>query len=116
MELVPIDGRLLQINCQHFVLNQKSENPFEIMKTSNHSVCVSRTKILSSMTVAMAAACLMIGANPTEAQVINFDYPGGGSSVNGQTPANYSGQGAFSDTGNNYWNPVVPNGTTSGGL
>ena len=25
---------------------------------------------------------------------------------------NYSGQGADADSGNNYWNPIVPNGTT----
>ena len=29
---------------------------------------------------------------------------------------NYSGQGAYSDSGHNYWNAVVGNGTTSSGL
>ncbi|HVU27573.1 MAG TPA: glycoside hydrolase N-terminal domain-containing protein [Verrucomicrobiae bacterium] len=46
----------------------------------------------------------------THAQVINFDAPGG------LGAANYSGQGALSDSGNNYWNPVVKGGTTTGGL
>src|SRR5258708_26390209 len=41
-----------------------------------------------------------------QAQVINFDVPGGAGA------ANYSGQGAYSDPGNNHWNPVVGNGTT----
>jgi hypothetical protein len=40
------------------------------------------------------------------AQVINFDVPGGAGAVN------YSGQGAYSDPGNNYWNPIVGGGTT----
>ncbi len=41
-----------------------------------------------------------------EAQVINFDVPGGAGA------ANFSGQGAYPDPGNNYWNPVTGNGTT----
>jgi hypothetical protein len=42
----------------------------------------------------------------TQAKVINFDVPGGAGAVN------YSGQGAYSDPGNNYWNPIVGGGTT----
>ena len=41
------------------------------------------------------------------AQVINFDVPGGAGA------ANFSGQGAYPDPGNNYWNPVLGGGTTS---
>jgi len=41
-----------------------------------------------------------------QAQVINFDVPGGAGAVN------YSGQGAFPDPDNNFWNPVVGGGTT----
>ena len=41
-----------------------------------------------------------------QAQVINFDVPGGAGA------ANYSGQGAYPDPGNNYWNPIVGGGTT----
>ncbi len=41
--------------------------------------------------------------------VINFDTPG---SFN----VNYVGQGAFSNPGHNYWNPVANNGTTSAGV
>jgi hypothetical protein len=41
-----------------------------------------------------------------QAQVINFDVPGGAGAVN------YSGQGAYSDPGKNYWNPIVGGGTT----
>ena len=43
--------------------------------------------------------------------VMNFDVPGGASG-----DVNYSGQGAYSDSGHNYWNAVVGNGTTSSGL
>jgi hypothetical protein len=41
--------------------------------------------------------------------VVNFDVEGGYSGG----PGNYSGQGAYSDVGNNYWNPIVPDGTTT---
>src|SRR6267154_1512122 len=41
-----------------------------------------------------------------QAQVINFDVPGGAGA------ANYSGQGAYSDPGNNHWNPVIGNAST----
>jgi hypothetical protein len=41
-----------------------------------------------------------------QAQVINFDVPGGAGA------ANYSGQGAYPDPGNNYWNPITGGGTT----
>jgi hypothetical protein len=40
---------------------------------------------------------------------INFDVPGGAGG------ANYVGQGAYSDPGNNYWNAIVANGTTPAG-
>src|SRR5712675_1789755 len=40
------------------------------------------------------------------AQVINFDVPGGAGA------ANYTGQGAYSDPGNNHWNPVIGNAST----
>ena len=56
------------------------------------------------------AAGLLFCGNLTRAQVINFDAPGGVSA------ANYSGQGACSDPGDNYWNPISYQGTTSGGL
>src|ERR1700722_6382562 len=42
----------------------------------------------------------------TQAQVINFDVPGGAGA------ANYSGQGAYPDPGNNFWNAIVGGGTT----
>jgi hypothetical protein len=44
--------------------------------------------------------------NATQAQVINFDVPGSAGAVN------YSGQGAYPDSGNNYWNAIVGGGTT----
>ena len=43
----------------------------------------------------------MLCGNATQAQVINFDVPGGVAGA-----ANYSGQGAYSDPGKNYWNPI----------
>src|SRR5258708_6597125 len=42
----------------------------------------------------------------TQAQVINFDVPGGAGATN------YSGQGAYSDPGNDYWNAISGGGTT----
>ena len=78
---------------------------------------------MSLMTVSMAAACLLLGIIPTQAQVINFDVPG--ATNRGQTFAsgsrfnvgtNFVGQGALSDLGNYYWNAVLFNSTTSGGL
>ena len=54
----------------------------------------------------LSAACFGLCNATTRAQVINFDVPGGAGA------ANYSGQGAYPDPGNNYWNPVVGNGTT----
>jgi hypothetical protein len=54
----------------------------------------------------LAAVCIRLFAGTTQAQVVNFDVPGGAGAVN------YSGQGAYSDPANNYWNPVVGNGTT----
>jgi hypothetical protein len=53
-----------------------------------------------------AAVCLGLCNDATRAQVINFDVPGGADA------ANYSGQGACPDPGNNYWNPIVGGGTT----
>jgi hypothetical protein len=41
------------------------------------------------------------------AQVINFEVPGGAGA------ADYAGQGAYSDLGHNFWNPVRGGGTTS---
>ena len=54
----------------------------------------------------LAVVCLLLCGYAVRAQVINFDVPGGAGAVN------YSGQGAYSDPGNNYWNPVVGGGTT----
>ena len=54
----------------------------------------------------LTAVCLGLLATLAQAQVINFDVPGGAGA------ANYSGQGAYTDPGNNYWNPIVGNGTT----
>ncbi|MGA9777598.1 MAG: hypothetical protein WBS33_04940 [Verrucomicrobiia bacterium] len=54
----------------------------------------------------LSALCLGLCGTATWAQVINFDVPGGAGATN------YSGQGAYPDPGNNYWNPVVGNGTT----
>ena len=69
-----------------------------------------------------AAACLLLAVGSAQSQVINFDVPGatgetslfGGGTYN--LGVNYLGQGALSDPGNDYWNPVVFSGTTSGGL
>ena len=77
-------------------------------------ICPSRTltgKLLAPVTDALAIVCIMLGGSAAPAQVINFDVPGG---VSGGV--NYSGQGAYSDPGHNYWNPVAENSTTSSGL
>ncbi|HVM48923.1 MAG TPA: glycoside hydrolase family 2 TIM barrel-domain containing protein, partial [Candidatus Acidoferrum sp.] len=52
----------------------------------------------------------LLAGNPLGAQVISFDVPGGEAGG-----ANYSGQGACPDSGHNYWNPVVGNGTSATG-
>src|SRR5260370_22407646 len=54
----------------------------------------------------LTVVTVVFSGHPTQAQVINFDVPGGAGAVN------YSGQGAYSDPGNNYWNPIVGGGTT----
>jgi hypothetical protein len=53
-----------------------------------------------------AVLCFWGLGNKARAQVINFDVPGGAGA------ANYYGQGAYSDPGNNYWNPVAGGSTT----
>ena len=52
----------------------------------------------------------MLCGNALQAQIINFDVPGGAWGF-----TNYSGQGAYSDPGNNFWNAIVNNGTTAAG-
>ncbi len=54
----------------------------------------------------LAAVYILLCDHAIQAQVINFDVPGGAGA------ANYSGQGAYPDPGNNYWNPIAGGGTT----
>ena len=54
-------------------------------------------------------AGLLFSALALPAQVINFDVPGG------EGGKNFSGQGAINQPGDNYWIPIVPNGTTAPG-
>ena len=56
----------------------------------------------------LTATCVLMGCNLTEAQqVVNFEVPGSyGATV-------YSGQGAYSDPGNNFWNTIPGSGVTS---
>lgn len=81
----------------------------KIKKCSNR---VSSVKLLASVTGGLAAICLLLCAQATQAQVVNFDVPGAGL---GGGLGNFVGQGAISDPGNNYWNPVKINGTTPAG-
>src|SRR5580693_3215151 len=53
-----------------------------------------------------AVSFVILCSRAIQAQVINFDVPGGAGA------ANYSGQGAYPDPGNNYWNPIAGGGTT----
>jgi hypothetical protein len=64
-----------------------------------------RPFFLHSWVLLVLSAVLL--ANKVHGQVINFDVPGGAGA------ANYSGQGAYSDPGHNYWNPIW-GGTTTG--
>jgi hypothetical protein len=58
--------------------------------------------INTSWTVLTGSAVLLALCGAlTRAQVINFDVSGSAGA------ANYSGQGAYPDPGNNYWKPVV---------
>lgn len=60
------------------------------------------------VTSGLAVACAML-CDTTQAQsALNFDVPGSYG-----TP--YSGQGAYSDPGNNYWNTIPGSGGTSSG-
>ena len=70
-----------------------------------------KSSLPSSGVLYMLIGSLVLCRMVADAQVINFDVPGG---VAGSV--NYSGQGALSDPGNNYWNAVVGNGTTSSGF
>ena len=58
----------------------------------------------------MSALVFILSGTLTKAQIVNFDSPGGLGGVN------YSGQGAVSDPGNNYWNPIARQGITTSGL
>src|SRR5580692_8938350 len=53
------------------------------------------------------AVWIGLWGNATRAQVINFDVPGGAGA------ANYSGQGAYADPGNNFWNSIAGGRTTA---
>jgi hypothetical protein len=94
---------------------------FEVKNLNNSKLTKMKNTRMSLMSMGMAMASLLI-VGQTQAQVINFDVPGatgetslfGGGTYN--LGVNYVGQGALSDPGNNYWNPVVFSGTTSGGL
>src|SRR5689334_8634565 len=56
--------------------------------------------------LAMGICLTVIIGGAGRAQVVNSDVPGGAGAVN------YSGQGAYSDPGHNFWNAVLGGGTT----
>ena len=78
------------------------------MEIKNQPPCNLRVKLFASVAVSSAIACLMLGGNAAQAQVVNFDTRGLASFGYGA----YVGQGAYSDPGHNYWNTMVQNGTT----
>lgn len=64
-------------------------------------------KILNSLQVFLIVVFLIVFASHSaKSQAINFDVPGGAGGVN------YSGQGAYSDSGNNFWNAIAGGSTT----
>ncbi len=63
-------------------------------------------KELLKCSLFVAAVCVGMCGGEARGQVINFNVPGGAGATN------YSGQGAYADPGNNYWNPIVGGGTT----
>ena len=81
------------------------------MRTKPKKSPIRKADLLAAAAAGFAAACVMLCGNAVQAQAINFDVPGGASGF-----TNYSGQGAYSDPGNNVWNAVVNNGTTPTGL
>ncbi len=83
------------------------------MQVKIHPIQARMIKPSTSAMASLAAAGIILCGQVAQAQVINFDVPGG---VSGNV--NYSGQGAYSDSGHNYWNAVVTTSpyTTSGGL
>jgi hypothetical protein len=90
------------------------------MKIRSSSIGVLSVNLLAPV----AAICVLLCTQATQAQVINFDVPGSTESdwnennptLNYDFGTNFVGQGALSDPGNNFWNAVQGNGTTSGGL
>jgi PEP-CTERM motif-containing protein len=80
------------------------------MKNENHKTL--QAKPLALVTAGLAAACLLLGVSATQAQLINFDTPGGLLSANNGPFVNYNGAGATGSSGD-FWNAIV--GTYSGG-
>ncbi len=73
------------------------------------SVKVSRTIKKRNIHWVIRTIAILLGLSwglAAEAQVINFDVPGGAGATN------YSGPGTYADPGHTYWNPVVGGGTT----
>jgi hypothetical protein len=77
------------------------------MKNNNRIVRILKSSLLTSLTAGLIGVGAFVSSYSTQAQVVNFDSPGG---IGG---ANYSGQGAFDDSANNTnWNPIAKGGTT----
>jgi hypothetical protein len=77
------------------------------MGTENCPAFDARPKLVAPVTAVLVVLCLALGHSAVEAQVINFDMPGGVGGVN------YSGQAAAADSGT-YWNPIAYQGTKTG--
>ena len=83
-------------------------NPTNSIFTVFNMNTLKKTTYLLGVTLFLVVFCC---GNAAQAQVINFDVPGGA----GNGVDNYSGQGAVPDPGNNYWIPFVLDGTTPAG-
>ncbi len=67
---------------------------------------MNRPRPFTPAALAVLFALGRFGARLLPAQVINFDVPGGAGA------ANFSGQGAYPDSGHNFWNAIIGGGTT----
>jgi hypothetical protein len=83
------------------------EKPFPTtMKNKNQEVM--RKKLITSAAVSLAAVSIILCSEAVHAQeVVNYEAPGS----YGATA--YSGQGAASDPGNNFWNVIPASGGTT---
>jgi hypothetical protein len=86
-----------------------TKQPYSSQNMKSHNVAQARRGRFLALPIltVIASALFCFSTHRARAQVINFDVPGGAGGTN------YSGQGAYAHSGNNFWNAIVPNGTAT---